>query len=95
MGDGMNNWQEWRCGTDPTNALSALRMLSPTSVGTNMLVTWQSIAGVNYFLECSTNLTASPAFVTLAIGIEGQAGTTRVVDSGAGPFFYRVGVSGP
>ena len=26
--DGMNNWQEWVCGTDPTNALSALRMVS-------------------------------------------------------------------
>ena len=30
-GDGMNNWQEWRCQTDPTNALSALRLLSPAS----------------------------------------------------------------
>jgi hypothetical protein len=46
----------------------------------------------------STNLTASPAFVTLATGIEGQAGATTFVDSnarGAGPFFYRVGVSTP
>jgi hypothetical protein len=51
-----------------------------------------------YFLEHSTNLTASPAFVTLATGIEGQAGTTTFVDSnasGAGPFSYGVGVSGP
>jgi hypothetical protein len=94
-GDGMNNWQEWRCGTDPTNALSALRMLMPVNTGTNVMVTWQSAAGVNYFLERSTNLTAPPAFVTLATGIQGQAGTTTFVDSnarGAGPFFYRVGV---
>jgi hypothetical protein len=94
-GDGMNNWQEWRCGTDPTNALSALRLLLPIVAGTNVMVTWQSAAGVNYFLERSTNLTAPPAFVTLAMGIQGQAGTTTFVDSnarGAGPFFYRVGV---
>ena len=28
-GDGLNNWQEWLCRTDPTNALSALRLLRP------------------------------------------------------------------
>ena len=55
-GDGLNNWQEWRCGTDPTNALSALRLLSAPPTGTNVTVSWQSVAGVNYFLERSTNL---------------------------------------
>jgi len=55
-GDGMNNWQEWVCGTCPTNALSVLRMLSAATVGSNVSVTWQSVAGVNYVLERSSDL---------------------------------------
>jgi hypothetical protein len=60
--DGLNNWQEWICGTCPTNALSALRLLSAAPTGTNVTLTWQSVSGVNYFLECSTNLAATPCF---------------------------------
>jgi PKD repeat protein len=93
--DGMKNWQEWRCGTDPTNALSVLRLLAPSSGGTSVTVTWQSVAGVNYFLERSTNLTATSTFTPLATGIPGQQGTTTYTDTnavGPGSFFYRVGV---
>jgi hypothetical protein len=93
--DGLNNWQEWRCGTDPTNALSVLRLLPPVRTGTNVTLTWQSAAGMNYFLLRSTNLAASPVFVPLATDVFGQAGTTSFTDTsaaGAGPFFYRVGV---
>jgi len=56
-------------------------------------VTWESVAGVNYFLERSVNLSAP--FMLLATNIIGQAGTTSYADTnatGAGPFFYRVGV---
>jgi hypothetical protein len=63
--DGHTTWQEWRCLTDPTNALSVLRLLSASPVGTNVTVTWQSVTGVNYFLERSTNLWASPPFTLL------------------------------
>jgi hypothetical protein len=95
-GDGMNNWQEWRCGTNPTNALSALRMVSALPTVTNVTVTWQSVAGVNYFLDRSTNLLGpAPVFTPVAAGIPGQDGTTSYFDTnaiGTGPVFYRVGV---
>jgi hypothetical protein len=94
--DGMNNWQEWVCGTDPTNALSVLRLLSPSITSTNATVTWQSAAGVNYFLEWSANLAAP--FTLLATNIIGQTGTTSYADTNAtgnGPFFYRVGIRSP
>jgi hypothetical protein len=95
-GDGMNNWQEWVCGTNPTNRLSVLRLLSPSITSTNVTVTWQSVAGVNYFLERSAN-PATP-FTLLATNILGQAGTTSYADTnaaGKGPFFYRAGVKSP
>ena len=94
-GDGMNNWQEWRCGTDPTDSLSALRLLPPTYTGSNVTIMWQSVVGVNYFLERSTNPLASAAFAPLATNIPGQPGITAYQDAnvaGAGIFLYRVGV---
>jgi hypothetical protein len=94
-GDDMKNWQEWRCGTEPTNALSALRMVSALPTGTNATVTWQSVAGINYFLERSTNLAAPFMFTPVAMNIPGQAGMTTFTNTntpGAGTLFYRVGV---
>jgi hypothetical protein len=97
--DGMNNWQEWRCQTGPTDRLSALRLLSAVRTGTNVRVTWQSVPGLSYFLEASTNLAASPAFTLLAPNLVGQPGmTTSFTHTNAassGLLFYRVGVSPP
>jgi hypothetical protein len=94
--DGMNNWQEWVCGTCPTNSLSVLRLLSATPGGANVTVTWQSVAGVNYCLWRSAN--PQPPFALVATNITGQQGTTTYADTnatGSGPFFYRVGVPCP
>ena len=78
---------------DATDMLSALRLLSPSLIGTNVTLTWQSVEGVNYFLECSTNLAAP--FTVLASNILGQACLTSyssATPSEGGPFFFRVGV---
>jgi hypothetical protein len=73
-----------------------LRLLSASPSGTNVTVSWQSVAGVNYFVERSTNLSAAPPFEPLAAGIPGQSSSTSYTDTnsvGLAPLFYRVGVA--
>jgi len=69
--------------SDPTNALSVLRLLTASPAGTNVTVSWQSVAGVNCFLERSTDLLTSPPFTPLATSIPGQSGTTSYADTNA------------
>jgi hypothetical protein len=91
-GDCLNNWQEWKAGTIPTNAVSVLKMSSPSNGVSGVKVTWQSVSGVTYYLQNSTNL---PAFVSIQSNLVGQAGSTTYTDTTAtnsGPYFYRVGV---
>jgi hypothetical protein len=94
-GDGMNNWQEWRCGTNPTNAVSTLRMLPLVFNQTNLNVSWFSQQGVTYFLERSTNLSTPLKFMRVATNLLGQTDTTSFIDTNAKShptLFYRVGV---
>lgn len=94
-GDGMNSWQEYVADTIPTDANSALRMLSPANDVSGIIVSWQSVATRNYFLQRGTNLFVPPAFNTIQSNITGQLGTTIFTDTNAvgnGPYYYRVGV---
>jgi hypothetical protein len=96
-GDGINNSQEWICGTNPTNAFSALRLLSAApSVSDGAVVSWQSVGGITYSVECTTNLASS--FTLLTSNVVGRAAITSYADTnatGVGPFWYRVGVQRP
>ena len=93
-GNGMKNWQKWVAGLNPTNPASILQMMPPASSGTNLVVTWQSVPNINYFLQRSSSL-APGSFQPLATNIPGQTGTTSYTDTNApapGPWYYRVGV---
>jgi len=91
----MSNLHEYIAGKNPTNAASVLQMLMLTNDAPGAVVTWQSVAGINYFLDRGTNLAAQPPFQTIATNILGQPGATSYEDTNAagdGPLFYRVGV---
>jgi hypothetical protein len=93
-GDGMNNWQEWRAGTIPTNSLSVLRLLSASPGDTGVLVRWQSVTNRNYWVERAADLAIPPPWVTIATNLPGQPASTAFTDTNAsvGSLFYRVGV---
>jgi len=91
--DKATTWQEWKAWTDPTNALSVLKLLTPQPGSNGTVVPWQSVAGHSYRLERATNGTA--ALTLLQSGIAGQAGTTSFTDitaTNGESFLYRVGV---
>jgi hypothetical protein len=93
-GDGLNTLQEWRAGTNPTNSLSVLRLLTPIANSSGLEVRWQSVGNRRYFVERTSNLTG--AFAPVATDIIGVSGITVFNDStarGSASFFYRVGVS--
>jgi hypothetical protein len=93
--DGMNNWQEWLAGTDPTDATSLLRLLLPVFTAPSLLLRWWSTdTNYTYFIERTSGFGTTPAFSLLQTNIPGGAGmtsfndTTAPLDSAA---FYRVG----
>jgi hypothetical protein len=83
-------------GTDPTNALSVLRLAPPLLTPTNITLTWTSVANRTYTLEQATNLGGAPAFSVLRSNLAGRPGTTSWTDTNApvsSPRFYQLRVS--
>jgi parallel beta-helix repeat protein len=94
-GDGANNVSEYRAGTNPTNAASLFQISNFEFRGSsNLLVTWQSVAGKSYRLERGTNLMGSPAFDfvvrTNILAVPPMNTETDRITVGKGPLFYRV-----
>jgi hypothetical protein len=91
--DGMSNWKEWRCGTDPKERTSFLGLTALAANGAvpgEFLVRWQSASNKTYTLQVATNLLVG--FVNLRTNITATPTINLHTDStgGAKQRFYRV-----
>jgi hypothetical protein len=99
-GDGYTDLQEFIAGTDPTNALSQLRILSLTLDDTNVNVGWRTAAGHTNIIQSATPPTgdfATNAFTDLSppLAITGSGDVlTNYMDTGGATNqpsrFYRI-----
>ena len=94
-GDGFTNLQEYQAGTDPTNGLSALRILGIGTQGGDVLITWQAGGDRTNVLQAASSLLGvyfniSPNIVIPDVGDV----VTNYLDQGAATNtncrFYRI-----
>jgi hypothetical protein len=93
-GTGMNNWQKWIAGLNPTNTASVFALQSPAAGGANNTITWRSVTNRTYYVQRSGDLSQAN-YSSIQSNIVGQAGTTSFTDTTAtngNSFFYRIGI---
>ncbi len=96
-GDGFLNWQEFRAGTNPAEAKSALQMLSEKILnlsGTTEAVRlrFPTVGGKTYVVEYSDN-PSSGVWTTLSANVTGTGAHldyTAAAGTGGTPRFFRV-----
>ena len=91
----MLNWQEWRAGTIPINALSVFSVTNITATPSSIRIKWQSVSTRKYIVERAGALLPPAQFETLATNVLYFFGTIGYIDTTAtnsGPYFYRVGI---
>jgi hypothetical protein len=93
-GDGLNNWQEAIAGTNPTNAVSAVKLLTISNSASGITISWPHAAFRTYFVQRSCDLAVRPAFTNITGGmLDFLSGTSTFQDrtaTNAGPYFYRI-----
>ena len=95
-GDGMNNWQEWIAGTNPTNPASVLALQAPVFMPPAVQLSWSSETNQEYFIQCADSLRRPLSFRTIGTNVAGLPGTTAFADATTargGAAFYRVGTT--
>jgi alpha-L-rhamnosidase len=94
-GDGLTNAQEQVAGTDPNDRTSLLAINGISKSGNDVVVSFLTVAGKTYRLECSNTL-VSGSWIPVQDGISGTGGMIQVTDVGAASNskrFYRIVVS--
>lgn len=94
-GDGMSDFNEFRAGTDPTNALSQLSIRSVAVDATNVLIGWQTVGGRTNVVQAASSPTGDFTDRSPPLVIPGSGDVLAShLDSGRGTNsparFYRV-----
>jgi sugar lactone lactonase YvrE len=93
-GDHMSNLSEYKAGTSPVNALSALKLSLQTTTESVLTLGWSSVQNRQYTLERAAVLSSEPgAFTLVQTGIKATAPTNSLlITNGAtgGNYFYRL-----
>jgi hypothetical protein len=90
-GDGINNWEKYLAGTDPTDLKAYPRLSSrnPAPAGATAAIHWPSVSGRKYVIESSASL--FPGSWTALTTNTGTGAEMEFDDStSAGARFYRV-----
>jgi hypothetical protein len=92
-GDGMDNNSEFVAGTNPTDALSLLRMLSPSNGPSGPTIAWESVSGRRYQVFVRSNATEG-SWLGIGSPVTADGPATQYVDDTAtnGLRLYRVGI---
>jgi hypothetical protein len=91
-GDGLTNFQEFRAGTDPVVASSRLRITAVTRSGSDLGITFASVAGKTYRIETKDDLTLAN-WTLFQDQVFATGASTQITDLGAAVLlkrFYRV-----
>jgi hypothetical protein len=75
-GDGRSNWEEYISGTNPTNALSVLKITLSSATGNGATLSFTAMPNLGYSVLFQTNL-ASTTWLKLT-NIAPQAGTNLI-----------------
>jgi hypothetical protein len=93
-GDGMNNYKEFICGTDPKASSSLLRFLDNAWTTNGLVLNWQSVPGKQYNVERSSNvLSCAWSIVNTSPIVGGNSGTstfTAPMEPTGRQLFYRI-----
>jgi len=93
-GDGMATWQEYVAGTNPVEALSALRLSVEATQPAGVRLSWPSAANRLYAVWTSTGLRSSAGFTLLTNNLVATPPVNTFVDLSqeAAPRFYQIEV---
>lgn len=92
-GDGVSDLREFYAGTNPTNAVSALRLSLPEEQPNRTVkLSWPSQPGREYVLEGSQDLRAWTRYSDPMTGIGGTMSVTLPALDPRIPYFFRVSV---